>query len=202
MPELRSSVGSTVTFTYGTQADTDVDVGLQVEGTSAWSINGSVHLSKSGGSSASLPYTVGLKSWPVAFYMAVGITYSDNYLCVGKYYCYTKRAANYWTGTVYRYATAWNGCSGANVACQRYVACYPPNGSFNKHSGVNQKYTAAARVAGVTLGASSGWSSSVDVNYQFQRPKDDVAWPCIAGKNNWPTLAGELYVFGTTTPFN
>jgi hypothetical protein len=192
--------GSTVTFTYGTQSDTDVDVGVQVEGTSGWSIDGSTHLSKSGASSAPLPYTVGMNSWPVAFYMAVGITYSDNYLCAGKYYCYTKRSADYWTGAVHRYATAWNGCLDVNARCQRYVACFPPNGGFDKHSGVNQKYATAAKVAGLTLGASSGWSTSVDVKYDFQRPQDFVAWPCIAGKNNWITLASELYVFGTTTP--
>lgn len=194
--------GATVAFTYGTQADTDVDVGVQVDGTSAWSVGGSVHLGKSGASAATRTYTVGLKSWPEAYYMAVGITYSDDYICQGKYHCYTKRSADYWTGNVVNYATAWDGCVGVTAPCQRYVVCFPPNGKFEKHSGVNQKYSAAAKVAGLTLGASSGWSTSVDVVYQFHRPQDDIAWPCLAGKNNWITLASELYSFGTTTPPN
>ncbi|NUW46611.1 hypothetical protein [Nonomuraea rhodomycinica] len=191
-----------VKFTYGRRADTEVEVGVEFE-EGRWKMGGSKHIGNDVG--YEVPYTLdpGLNK-PAARYMEAGMDYEDRLEWIGTTFpvAYTKRVATRWTGTLYGYSTWVNGCE--SQSCMSHVACYfKHNSGLKKTRGENRKYTAAANVAGLMLGATSGWSSNVSMEYDFAvHGNPELIGYCMGGNNTWPPYAQEVYMFTTTTPWN
>ncbi|MER6946524.1 hypothetical protein ABT294_21070 [Nonomuraea sp. NPDC000554] len=199
---IEAARNTKIKFTYGRRADSEVEVGVEFS-EDHWGIGGSQHIGNDVG--YEVPYTLdpGLNT-QAARYMQAGMDYEDRLEWIGTAFpvAYTKRVATRWTGTLYGYATGVNGCS--SRTCISHVACYfKHNSGLKKTKGENRKYTAAAYVAGLKLGATSGWSSNVSMEYDFAVHGDpELIGYCMGGNNDWAPYAQEVYMFTTTTPWN
>jgi hypothetical protein len=200
---IETARNSRVTFTYGQQADSDVDVAVQVVGQEAggWSIQGSRHVGNSSG--FSVPYALDPGVYrPAAAYIQIGINYEDKKCLLGDppYVEYVERSAKEWTGGLWPVSTSWYSCSSpVNVpTCSNYGVCYGRGSSgIRKWQGTNRRYSAAAAVAGVTLGATSGWSTDISMTYDFgvrPDPENPQVYWCLYGSNTWPAQAADVYM--------
>jgi hypothetical protein len=201
---VEAARNSTVSFLYGEEADSDIDVAVSVN-SEAFRIDGSTHIGNTHAMSVPTLIGGGLNQF-VAYYMKIGVNYEDRLvvnLPIGL--AYVERVATGWTGNVGKVETAYDGCSGA-IPCAFKGACFEKeNSGVIKRDGRNKKYAAAVSVAGVTLGATSGWSRDIQMTYTFDIHNDPgdpdhvIAW-CLIGSNGWPSEASDLYMVTTPDP--
>jgi hypothetical protein len=153
-------------FTYGRFADTTFDVALK-SGGSEWSISGSVHVSNS--QDTSVYANAGGQAnyhWALRtqFRFVNMRLYKD---CLGGPY----RA---WTGSEEWYALEWTGggMTLANTLTQpartaANTSVWGPNTGWSRASSTLTKWSSAVSFFGVTIGAQSGASANVRIEYAF-----------------------------------
>ena len=153
-------------FTYGRTADTTFDVAVKSSG-SDWMLSGSVHLANS--LDASVYANAGGQTnyhWALrSQFRFVNVRlYKD---CVGGPY-------HFWTGSEQWIAVEWTGggMTLANTLTQpaRSAAntwTFGPHTGWSRAASRLVKWTAAVSIFGVTVGAQSGASANVKIEYTF-----------------------------------
>ena len=157
---------TTARFTYGETADTTFEVAAK-SGTEDWSIIGSVHV---GNTLATEVFANAGGETDFHFALRTQFRFVNMKLfkdCVGGPY----RA---WVGSQEVHALEWTGggMTLSNIFVQptrvaANTATYGPNTGWSRSSGTFVKWTATASAFGARLGAQSGASTNVRIEYVF-----------------------------------
>jgi hypothetical protein len=172
-------------FTYGTTADSDIDIAASFDGGSSWSIRGSFHVGNVEGAAIKwYVYPEDGHEWRSNF---VYRKYKHWDLCGDVWYSVEPRQ---WTG-----GGAWPGADGAYLDhhCASWYAStaqdYGPGSEFTRSSRKLYKFGVAVNVFGVNLGARSGASRYVIAHWKFGTGQLHH-WLC--GSNNQPSSARRI----------
>lgn len=187
---VQSAWNLRATVTYGRTADTELDVGIQgsdPDGT--WELGGSKHIGNSRGGSVSGEVTNNN-----ARYYKTGFDWDLSYRCVlGA--CYWQLTPTAWTGALWSSATDWY-----YPYTDHEIGYYAPQNfgvdGVTKSTGENARYTGAAYVAGFSVGASSGYSSNVKIQWtEISRPTHyTYFFNGNSSGNAWWPQAREVFV--------
>jgi hypothetical protein len=167
-------------WAYGTTADTDVEVGVQVTPTSSWTISGTAHVGNSTGASIQGATPGDYDRYPMTFFEFQ----QGHYTCTGEKHVVASRWLGGFTDT--GGVPTW-GCYSSPQSSYRLQHLQGSNYQrfFNRAS----KLYGAADLGFVSLGATSGYSSHVAMAWTFAR---NWAWVC--GNNDYENYAGIIYI--------
>jgi hypothetical protein len=153
-------------FTYGQTADSNVDVMVTANSESTWTVSGSYHVGNSLTSEVSATAASNNYHWALRsqFVFQKVRLYRD---CLGGPY-------HAWTGTEQMGVSSWagGGMTLSNTLAQAarnpaYSQTYGPGGGFSRTTSSLAKWRAAIGLSGATIGAQSGASTNVRIEYQF-----------------------------------
>lgn len=196
--ELHGTVATRSTWTYGTSADSDIDAALDYDGNGGWSLSGSAHVGTSNSSSTGSSTVHVLAGW----YATSNFQYTEGYYKpYGSYSGYTTCSGLSVTPyTKSLRASTWLGGASSNGSLSQYDCYDAPQSSYRVSQSVNsffntssaraQKYSGAAVFSYVSLGATSGFSSYVDLGFKWDNGRSGL----LCGNNAYPTSAKILYV--------
>lgn len=182
--ELHDESWTKATFTYGSNADSNIEVGYQYNGGGV-SDGGTINLSYSSSTrtSRSLPY------WNASWIVQTVFTYAHQGLystCYG--YMGTSRViAQYWNGTGLYWQGSRSWLDNNPNSNSFWLGGY---GSWTRSSSSSYTYYGAVSVFGVSLHAQSGFSYYVENSWN----NDQGGSGCLVGSNNWPAWSGAVYV--------
>jgi len=178
---------SAASFTYGSQADTNVGVAYSSNSGSTWGISGSVNISNTVTGSATR--NVPANTWFA--YQQQGLFH---YIEQQQYdTCLPGGDSNFQI-----MATQWDGGlqDGAYVGSSdnspnKYTIALTPAEKWSRISNAAYTYSAAASVFGATISAQSGFSNTVSINYTV-----DPNYPggYLYGNDNFPLQSTIIYV--------
>lgn len=172
-------------FTYGTAADSNIEVATSYDGVN-WSINGSFHVGNETG--ASIKWYVTPEDgheWQSNF---IYRKYKHWDVCGDVWWSVEPRL---WTG-----GGAWPGADRSNLnhRCLSWYASttqnYGPGQEFTRSSKKFTKFGFAVTVFGVTLGARSGASRYVVAHWTFGTAQQDHL---LCGSNAQPSTAKRIF---------
>jgi len=181
--ELHTAKSQTASFTYGTTADSNIAVGFTGPGAGGWSLSGETHVANSLGSSVT--WTAGADF--------------HHLLSTGFHYVKRKTYNNCFGARYTVKATAWNGGEtiGANAPdpsgkCRNspfnsHKSQYAAGGIFRRHAQRAVRYGGAARVLGLSLSATSGYSKNVEATWTFS------GYGSLCGDTDFPTRAQRIF---------
>ena len=179
--EIHVGGDATGRFTYGRTADSNIDVGFSATGAGGWSISGTVHVGNS------LSATVWAERGP-----GWGTKFKTQFE-------YEKRK---YGGACQGYkivGTRWVGGTDTNEpvygtgVCDAYPNTsvpYGKNSGFFRDANRAYRWGTALTVFGVTLGARSGYSTSVSYRYSTGSQLGQH-WVC--GNNDYPLYATRIF---------
>jgi hypothetical protein len=156
----------TARFTYRATADSSVDVMTTSSFESAWTVSGSFHVGNSADSSVAANALTDDYHWALRseFQFEKVRLYKD---CVGGPY-------HAWTGIEELGVQRWleGGMTLANTLAQpslnlTYAQQYGPGTEYHRAANAFTKWSAAISISGATIGARSGASSYVKLDYVF-----------------------------------
>jgi hypothetical protein len=196
--ELHGTTATRSTWTYGRTADSDIDAAIDYDGNGGWSISGSAHIGTSNSSStgASTIHTL------TGYYATSNFQYREGYYKpYGTYSGYTLCSGTGVTpNTKSLKANSWLGGASTNANLSQYDCYDAPQSSyrvvqsvnsfFNTSSARAQKYSGSAVFSYVSLGATSGFSTYVDLGFKWDNGRSGY----LCGNNAYPTSAKILYV--------
>ncbi len=187
--EVHNSKDSDVTYAYGGTADSDIDIGINYDG-SSWTIGGSAHIGTSNGSAAS-----GTRSIHFGQYVGSRFRYSRGYLShAGVGWCdyagdaYIK--ADRWEGGTLSYMFDVSVFDCLDAPQSNWLEHMPVGDSWTKNEARAARFGIAVSFPGVNLGATSGYSSRVDMTWKAVRN-----WIYLCGNNAYPRYAQIVYTY-------
>lgn len=195
---------SSAAFTYSETQDTDFDIGISYDAGKTFSISGSAHMGTSTGYEVNPVVIDGGEMNPAASYVKIGENFEYQLVIYGTLGFFYQIVPTGWTGNIWQLPTGVDACSG-RLPCAWEGACYKYGDGVKKWGGRNVKFAGGVSVGGISLGATSGWSKNVQVQYKFgihgdTGDPDHIVEFCLIGSNDWPTKAAQLYGMSTTTP--
>lgn len=181
--ELHTTLDMQATFTYGSTADSDIDIGFSTAFSGPWSMSGSRHVGNQ--SSGEVTWSKGenfhrklLTSFMYAKYRKVG--------CAGTYY--TVEAVE-WRGG----ALAGGPADDPTARCRGIEPLKKvPQGrgtAFKRESSRAVRHGVSATIFGVSLGATSGYSTHVKAHWKFGSARDHF----LCGDTGPPASAMRIF---------
>ena len=196
--EFHNAANSNGKWTYGASADSDVEMGIQYSGSGDWSIGATRHISNSDGASVSMSYVGGDKA---NNYGRTAFEFVDGHYALiyglGPQ-CYGTSAT---VGTKVKNPISWQGGVSTNTdAGSEYFGCtnspqsthrtsYPVGSTFTRESSSASQIGAAVDIGPISLGAKSGYSTSMDMHWDSKRGTG--IWLC--GTYSGVTTAGVIH---------
>lgn len=189
--ELHNARDSTATFTYGTEADSSIEVGYSLTGDSNWTADGTITISNS--LSASVSITRNSSQWYDTGYQLLSeFNYQRLYyynVCVG-YSPYYLVNATQWDGGMT--VGAYVGGNDGNP--NQYTAWFAPGTTFTRDQYSAWEYNAAVSTPwGASLTAQSGYSQYVRLHWSFAASAGYNQ--ALYGNNNYPTKSPIIYAY-------
>jgi len=157
---------TTAKFTYGETADSNIEVGASWNSEASWSISGAFHVGNSLGNSVAANATSDNYHWALRSQFRYGKSrlYKD---CLGG-------PNHVWTGSSEIGVMEWTGggMTLANTLTQptrnsAYSQNYGKGTEFHRTTKTLTKWAASVSISGATLGAQSGASTEVRIDYVF-----------------------------------
>ncbi|MFC5830375.1 hypothetical protein [Nonomuraea insulae] len=190
------------TFTYGQTVSSEIETGVGAEsgegGLISWKISGSVHIGTNAGFTRDYILAATTKYVGAAAYIKLGMNYVDTKYC-NFAVCYRVRQATAWTGEISQVTDIPMDDRGPDspIYASKYWDCTPHEnmGKVEKTSGNNMKYVSAAEIGGLKLGATTAWTDSFKVTWEFETVEKFVGNIefCMVGSNTWASNADEIY---------
>lgn len=196
--EFHSSGATSGSWRYGQTSDSDVDAGLNVSGTAGWKVSGSTHV----GSSLSSYVGVDRSGVLTGNYGTTNMEFTQGYYKpYGMYDSYTYCSGlSVKPNTQSLKATRWLGgaSSSGNLTA---LDCYDaPQSKWRNIQTVGSVFgTASARAAKlgaaaswtfISLGATSGFSTNVQLDWKWDKGRSGLS----CGSNDYPPYAKTVYV--------
>lgn len=196
--EFHSTAYTTGKWTYGTSADSDIDVGLDYDGNGGWGVSGTAHVGTSLGSNTGVQVGGSL----VGYYATTNMQYVEGYYKpYGSYSGYTTcsgLSVTPWTKSVR--ASKWLGGTGSTGSLTQYDCYDAPQSSyrnnqlagsfFSTSSSRAAKFNGAANFSYISLGATSGYSTNIDLHWDWNKGRGGLS----CGSNAYPPYAKIIYV--------
>jgi hypothetical protein len=179
--EIHVGGDATGRFTYGRTADSNIDVGFSATGAGGWSISGTVHV---GNSLSATVWAERGPGWGTKF--KTQFEYEKRKYggaCQGH-----KIVGTRWVGGTDTNEPVY----GTGVCDQypQYSVPYGKNSGFHRDANRAHRWGTALTVFGVTLGARSGYSTSVAYRYSTGSQLGQH-WVC--GNNDSPLYAARIF---------
>jgi hypothetical protein len=196
--EFHNTAYTSGRWTYGTSADSDIDVGLDYDGNGGWGVSGTAHIGTSLGSNSGVARSGVL----LGYYGTTNMQYLEGYYQpYGTYSGYTTcsgLSVTPWTKSVR--ATKWLGGTGSTGSLTQYDCYDAPqssyrnnqlNGSFfSTSSSRAAKFSGSANFSYISLGATSGYSTNIDLHWDWNLGRGGYS----CGSNAYPPYAKIIYV--------
>lgn len=167
-------------WSYGSTADSDIDVGVLHVGQGSWTISGTSHVGTSSGATIGGSTSGNYDRQPITFFHFV-------------------QGANSCTGIQQVFANQWLGgladkADHTSVGCvalpqRNYRLRHDINTFFTRNISRSSTLSGAVQLGFVTLGATSGYSTNVTMSWRWVR---NFGYLC--GNDNYETLGGILYL--------
>jgi hypothetical protein len=172
---------SNATWTYGTSADSDLDVAFDGSGDGTWSLRGAFHVGNTVGSTVRQTVKTAFNKyartsfrWTEGYYKPFGVggyCNGDPSIPVWS----KRKTATTWVAGVANDAGAGAAYQGCSVAPQNgFRTSYPVGSGYKKASTTATRISVAADVGPINIGGSSGYSTELD-----------VSWNSVRGQGMW-----------------
>jgi hypothetical protein len=195
--EFHNASNSNASWSYGQSADSDIEAGIDYSGNGGWTVGATRHVSNRTSSTVSRSYAGGDKA---NNYGRTDFDFVDGY-----YKPYGNGATCHGTSipvnTKVRNPVEWVGGVGSSTASgSEFIGCdqspqsghrtsYPAGTSFERSDSSAAKIGGAVDIGPISLGATSGYSTQMDMKWVSKRGKG--IWLC--GTNYGVTRAGVIH---------
>jgi hypothetical protein len=188
--DLHANSFITATFTYGTSADSEIDVGVGNSSSGPFSVNGSFHVGNTrtqtahASTSDRTAYAVEIQVEEDKWVYSIACGISNPYRVI----------PSAWDGGLY---TA--GPVALGEYCTGTGSFFSSPGGYAKSTGTDTKFSGALNAFGFSAGASSGYSSNADISFNIPAGHTDYTFELCGHDGKSLSETGTVYAIANST---